>query len=68
MNHVDNDKLNIKKFINSSKEFENAEFILENNEYICGFETEKMLKSKSNVVNPDNIIENFELKIINNKI
>ena len=59
VNLVDNDKLNIKKFINSSKEFENAEFILEENEYLCGFETEKMSKSKSNVVNPDNIIENF---------
>ena len=59
VNLVDNDKLNIKKFINSSKEFKNAEFILEENEYLCGFETEKMSKSKSNVVNPDNIIENF---------
>ena len=59
VNLVENDKLNIKKFISSSKEFENAEFILEENEYLCGFETEKMSKSKSNVVNPDNIIENF---------
>ena len=59
VNHVDNDKLNIKKFINSSKEYRDAEFILEDNEYICGFETEKMSKSKSNVVNPDNIIQNF---------
>jgi len=59
VNHVDNDKLNIKKFINSSKEFKDAKFILENNEYICGFETEKMSKSKSNVVNPDNIIQSF---------
>ena len=59
VNLVENDKLNIKKFISSSKEFENAEFILEENEYLCGFETEKMSKSKSNVVNPDNIIESF---------
>ena len=59
VNLVDNDKLNIKKFINSSKEYRDAEFILEDNEYICGFETEKMSKSKSNVVNPDNIIQSF---------
>ncbi|MEC7857832.1 MAG: leucine--tRNA ligase, partial [Bacteroidota bacterium] len=37
VNLVENDKLNIKKFISSSKEFENAEFILEENEYLCGF-------------------------------
>ncbi len=59
VNLVDNDKLNIQKFINSSNEYKNAEFILENNEYICGFDTEKMSKSKSNVVNPDNIIQRF---------
>jgi len=56
VNIVENDRLNIKKFKNSSKEYQDAEFILEENEYVCGYETEKMSKSKSNVVNPDNII------------
>ena len=53
VNIVENDRLNIKKFKNSSKEYQDAEFILEENEYVCGYETEKMSKSKSNVVNPD---------------
>ena len=56
VNIVENDRLNIKKFKNSSKEYQDAEFILEQNEYVCGYETEKMSKSKSNVINPDNII------------
>ncbi len=59
VNLVKNDKLNIKKFMNSSKEFKNAKFILENNEYLCGFDTEKMSKSKNNVVNPDDIISKY---------
>ena len=62
--HVDvnigeNDKLDLDKFKKSSKEFNDAEFILEGGDYLCGFETEKMSKSKSNVVNPDNIINDF---------
>ena len=36
-----------------------AEFILEDGKYICGFEVEKMSKSKYNVVNPDDIIERY---------
>ncbi len=59
VNIVENDKLDLDKFKKSSKEFNDAEFILEGNEYVCGFETEKMSKSKSNVVNPDNIINDF---------
>ena len=59
VNLVKNDKLDIKKFMNSSKEFNNAKFILENNEYLCGFDTEKMSKSKSNIVNPDDIISKY---------
>ena len=59
VNIVENDRLNIKKFKNSSKEYQDAEFILEENEYVCGYETEKMSKSKSNVVNPDSIISGY---------
>ena len=59
VNLVKNDKLNISEFKNSSKEYKNAKFILEDGEYICGFETEKMSKSKSNVVNPDSIISKY---------
>ncbi|MAS38386.1 MAG: leucine--tRNA ligase [Flammeovirgaceae bacterium] len=59
VNIVENDKLDIAKFRKSSKEFCDAEFILEGDDYVCGFETEKMSKSKSNVVNPDNIINDF---------
>ena len=59
VNIVENDKLDLDKFKKSSKEFNDAEFILEGGDYLCGFETEKMSKSKSNVVNPDNIINDF---------
>jgi len=40
-------------------ELEEASFILENDQYICGGEIEKMSKSKHNVVNPDHIIERY---------
>ena len=59
VNLVENDRLDINKFINSSKEYKNAEFVLEDRDYICGFETEKMSKSKINVVNPDSIINKY---------
>ena len=59
VNLVNNDQLNIDKFKKSSSELKNAKFILENNKYICGHDTEKMSKSKSNVVNPDKIINKY---------
>ena len=59
VNLVKNDELDIKKFVASSSEFKDAEFILENNKYMCGYEIEKMSKSKSNVVNPDEIIKKY---------
>jgi leucyl-tRNA synthetase len=40
-------------------DFANAEFILEDGKYICGWAVEKMSKSMFNVVNPDDIVENY---------
>ena len=57
---VDNDILDVEKFINWREEYSNAEFILnENAEYLCGHEVEKMSKSKYNVQTPDKLVEDF---------
>ncbi|MGC6489953.1 MAG: leucine--tRNA ligase [Flavobacteriales bacterium] len=57
---VENDILNIEAFKNWRKEFKNAEFILnDSDEYLCGFEVEKMSKSKYNVQTPDELVEKF---------
>ncbi len=57
---VDNDKLDLEGFKNWMPEYENATFILEEDQsYICGFEVEKMSKSKFNVQTPDYLIEKF---------
>lgn len=55
VNIVNNDRLDIEAFRRWMPDFANAEFILENGEYICGYAIEKMSKSMFNVVNPDNI-------------
>ena len=60
INIVDNDILNIEKFKSWRNEFKHAEFILnEKGNYTCGFETEKMSKSKHNVQTPDALIEKY---------
>lgn len=59
VNIVSNDVLDIDKFRNWRPEFENAEFVLENGKYICGWAVEKMSKSMYNVVNPDDIVESY---------
>ncbi|HOO19274.1 MAG TPA: leucine--tRNA ligase [Paludibacteraceae bacterium] len=59
INLVDNDILDIEKFRNWNPEYKNAEFILEDGKYICGWAIEKMSKSMYNVVNPDDIIEKY---------
>ena len=57
---VKDDILNIKEFKNWRKEYQNAEFILnDNGDYLCGFEIEKMSKSKYNVCSPDELINNY---------
>ncbi|MGB7527302.1 leucine--tRNA ligase [Sphingobacterium cellulitidis] len=59
VNIVHNDILDLEKFKLSRPDYQDAEFILENGKYICGTEVEKMSKSKFNVVNPDDIIEQY---------
>ncbi len=59
INIVRNDRLDIEAFKKWRPEYENAEFILENGEYICGWAVEKMSKSMFNVVNPDNICNDY---------
>ncbi|MBS1549668.1 MAG: leucine--tRNA ligase [Bacteroidetes bacterium] len=53
------DELDIDAFKNWRKEFQDAEFILEDGKYICEREVEKMSKSKYNVVNPDDICDEY---------
>lgn len=59
VNIVDNDILDVAAFKNWREDFTNSEFILEDGRYVCGWEVEKMSKSKFNVVNPDNIVEKY---------
>ena len=59
VNMVQNDVLDINAFKAWRPEYENAEFILEDGKYICGWAVEKMSKSMYNVVNPDTVIERY---------
>lgn len=59
VNIVKNDHLDIAAFKAWRPEFADAEFILEDGNYICGWAIEKMSKSMYNVVNPDLIVENY---------
>lgn len=59
VNIVNNDILDTEAFKNWNPDYKNAEFILEDGNYICGYAVEKMSKSLYNVVNPDDIIEQY---------
>jgi leucyl-tRNA synthetase len=59
VNIVYNDKLDIEAFRNWRPDYKDAEFVLENGEYICGWAIEKMSKSMYNVVNPDKICDTY---------
>ena len=59
VNIVHTDALDIEKFRVWRPEFKDAEFILENGKYICGWAIEKMSKSMFNVVNPDDIVDRY---------
>ncbi len=59
VNIVHGDVLDIDAFKAWRPEYENAEFILEDGKYVCGWAIEKMSKSMYNVVNPDMIVEKY---------
>ena len=59
VNIVQNDRLDLEAFKAWRPEYADAEFVLENGEYICGWAIEKMSKSMYNVVNPDMIVEKY---------
>ena len=59
VNIVSADVLDIDAFKAWRPEYQNAEFILEDGKYICGWAVEKMSKSMYNVVNPDMIVEKY---------
>jgi leucyl-tRNA synthetase len=59
VNIVSNDILDLEKFRQWRPEFKDAEFILEDGKYVCGYAVEKMSKSMFNVVNPDDIVDRY---------
>lgn len=59
VNIVHGDVLDIDAFRAWRPEYKDAQFILENNKYICGWAIEKMSKSMYNVVNPDMIVDQY---------
>lgn len=59
VNIVSNDVLDTERFRAWRPEFNDAEFILEDGKYVCGYAVEKMSKSMFNVVNPDDIVDRY---------
>ena len=59
VNIVQNDVLDLDAFRRWRPEYADAEFVLEDGRYVCGWAVEKMSKSMYNVVNPDMIVEKY---------
>ncbi|MEW6135232.1 MAG: leucine--tRNA ligase [Bacteroidota bacterium] len=59
INLIDNDVLDIEAFRKWRPDLADADFILEDGKYICGYEIEKMSKSLHNVQNPDDLIDRY---------
>ncbi len=59
VNIVNNDILDTEAFRAWRPDYADAEFILEDGKYVCGYAVEKMSKSMFNVVNPDDIVERY---------
>ncbi|MEG1037162.1 MAG: leucine--tRNA ligase [Mucinivorans sp.] len=59
VNIVSNDVLDVEAFRKWSPEYADADFVLENGRYVCGWAVEKMSKSMYNVVNPDMIVDQY---------
>ncbi|MDE5668444.1 MAG: leucine--tRNA ligase [Duncaniella sp.] len=59
VNIVSNDILDLDAFRAWRPDYKDAEFILEDGKYVCGWAVEKMSKSMFNVVNPDDIVERY---------
>ena len=59
INIVSNDQLDTEAFRAWRPEYADAQFILEDGKYICGYAVEKMSKSMFNVVNPDDIVDRY---------
>ncbi len=59
VNIVSNDILDLDAFRAWRPDYKDAEFILEDGKYMCGWAVEKMSKSMFNVVNPDDIVERY---------
>ena len=59
INLVSNDVLDTERFKAWRPDYADAEFILEDGKYVCGYAVEKMSKSMFNVVNPDDIVERY---------
>ena len=59
VNIVRNDRLDLEAFRRWRPEYADAEFVLEDGEYVCGWAIEKMSKSMYNVVNPDYVCDTY---------